>query len=253
MLIAITREISPRFNECELTHLERQPIDLNLAVQQHHQYEDALSSLGCAIYRLPAEPDLPDSVFVEDCALVLDEAAVITRPGSDSRKPELDSVAAALRPYRSLHFIELPGSMDGGDILRIGKTIYVGLSSRSNQNAVDQLQASVRRYGYTVIGVSVRGCLHLKSAVTLVSPDALLLNPHWVDATFFGMDYIEVHPAEPNAANAVLIQGKVIYPSSFPGTCQRLEAHSIPLVLVPATEVAKAEGAVTCCSLVFAI
>ena len=253
MLMAITREISPRFNECELTHLERQPIDLTLAVKQHHQYEDALSLLGCIVYRLPTAPGLPDSVFVEDCALVLDEVALITRPGADSRKNEVDSVASALRPYRQLRFIEPPGTIDGGDILCIGRTIYVGLTTRSTSNAVHQMRTHLQPYGYTVKDVVVHGCLHLKSAVTQVSERTLLLNPSWMDPALFGMDFIEVHPVEPGAANAVFVKEKVIYPSGFPKTRQRLEARGIPLVLVDASEVAKAEGAVTCCSLIFSI
>jgi dimethylargininase len=251
-LIAITRQISPRFSECELTHLERQPIDLELARAQHRQYEAALRELGCDVISLPPEPDLPDSVFVEDVALTLDEAAVITRPGADSRKPEAASIARALAPYRTLFTIEAPGSMDGGDVLRVGKTVYVGVSSRSNRSGIEQLQGFLAPYGYTVKGVEVSGCLHLKSAVTQVSEDMLLINPAWVDRAMFGeMRFIEVGDGEPSAANAVWIEGSVIYPSSFPGTQRLLEEAGLRLKIVDATEVAKAEGAVTCCSLIF--
>jgi dimethylargininase len=167
--IAITRQISPRFNECELTHLDRQPIDLDLARAQHRQYETALRDLGCEVISLPPEPELPDSVFVEDVALVFDEAAVITRPGADSRKPETESIARALAPYRTLFAIEAPGMLDGGDVLRVGKTVCVGLSSRSNQSSVEQLQRILAPFGYSVKIVEVTGCLHLKSAVAQVS------------------------------------------------------------------------------------
>ncbi len=252
MLIAITRQISPRFNECELTHLDRQPIDLDLARAQHHQYEAALRELGCEVISLPPEPDLPDSVFVEDVALVFDEVAIITRPGADSRKPEAASIARALSPYRALFAIEAPGTLDGGDVLRVGRTVYVGLSSRSNRSAVEQLQGFLAPYGYTVKGVEVTGCLHLKSAVTQVSEDTLLINPAWVDCSIFGeMRCIAVDDREPSAANAVWIENSVIYPSSFPATQQRLEEAGLHLMIVAATEVAKAEGAVTCCSLIF--
>src|SRR5512139_3298635 len=139
-MIAITRQISPRFQDCELTHLDRQPIDLDLARTQHQQYEAALRELGCEVISLPPEPDLPDSVFVEDVALALDEVAVITRPGADSRKPERESIAQALSPYRTLFTIEAPGTLDGGDVLSVGKTVYVGLSSRSNRSGLGQLQ-----------------------------------------------------------------------------------------------------------------
>lgn len=252
MLIAITRQISPRFNECELTHLDRQPIDLELARVQHRQYEAALRGLGCQVISLPPEPDLPDSVFVEDVALVFDEVAVITRPGADSRKPEAESIARVLTPYRTLFTVEAPGTLDGGDVLCAGKIVYVGLSSRSNRSAVEQLQGFLAPYGYTVKGVEITGCLHLKSAVTQVSEDTLLINPAWVDRTIFGdMRFIEVDESEPSAANAVWIERAVIYPSGFPKTQQRLEDAGLRLKMVDTTEVAKAEGAVTCCSLIF--
>jgi dimethylargininase len=252
MLIAITRQISPRFDECELTHLDRQPIDLELARMQHHQYEAALRELGCEVVSLPAEAQLPDAVFVEDVALVFDEVAIITRPGADSRKPEIESIARALTPYRTLLTIEAPGTLDGGDVLRVGKTIYIGLSSRSNQSAVEQTQKFLAPYGYTVHGVEVTGCLHLKSAVTQVSEDTLLINPTWVDRSIFGaLKFIEVDASEPSAANAVWIDNAVLYPSSFPKTQRRLEEAGLHLKIVDATEVAKAEGAVTCCSLIF--
>jgi dimethylargininase len=251
-LIAITRQISPRFSECELTHLDRHPIDLDLARAQHHQYEAALRDLGCEVISLPAEPDLPDSVFVEDAALVFDEVAIITRPGADSRKPEAAAIAQALLPYRALHTIEAPGTLDGGDVLRVGQTVYIGLSSRSNRSGVEQTQKFLAPYGYTVQGVEVTGCLHLKSAVTQVSADTLLINPAWVDRSIFGaMKFIEADEAEPTAANAVWIGDAVLYPASFPMTQRRLEEAGLRLKIVDATEVAKAEGAVTCCSLIF--
>lgn len=252
MLIAITRQISPRFDECELTHLDRQPIDLDLARAQHHEYEAALRDLGCEVISLAAEPDLPDSVFVEDVALVFDEVAIITRPGANSRKLETESIAQALAPYRALRTIQAPGTLDGGDVLRVGKAVYIGLSSRSNRSAVNQTQEFLLPHGYTVKGAEVTGCLHLKSAVTQVREDTLLINPAWVERSIFGeMKFIEVDESEPSAANAIWIDDVVIYPSSFPKTRQRLERAGLSLKIVAATEVAKAEGAVTCCSLIF--
>lgn len=248
--IAITRQVSPAINQCELTHLERQPIDLDLARAQHHEYEDALRSLGFEVISLPPEPDLPDSVFVEDAAIVLDECAIITRPGAGSRQPEIESIARALTPYRKLYLIQPPATVDGGDILTVDKTLFVGISSRSNQVAIDQMQNYLSPFGYEVRGVEVTGCLHLKSAVTQVAGDTLLVNPAWVNKSAFpGMKFIEVDPSEPYAANAVMVEGAVIYPTAFPKTRERLEGAEIKLVLVDASELAKAEGAVTCCSL----
>lgn len=252
MLIAITREVSPNIGCCELTHLERQPVDVERARAQHHQYTACLAALGCQVQRLPPEPDWPDSVFVEDTAVVLDELAILTRPGARSRLPETASVARALEPYRKLYPIQAPGTLDGGDVLRIGKTIYIGLSSRSNSAAIEQVRDIVRPFGYTVKSVNVGRCLHLKSAVTQVAEDTLLIQPDWVDANAFGtMQMIKVDPSEPHAGNALLIDEMVVYPASYPRTQERLESRGLSVMTVDVSELIKAEGAVTCCSLVF--
>ena len=251
MPIAITRAISESITNCELTHLERTPIDLQLARAQHRQYENALRSIGCEVISLPELPALPDSVFVEDTAVILDEAAIITNPGAISRRPEIDSITEVLQKYRKLIRIESPATVDGGDVLVVGKTIYVGLSSRSNIEAVNQMQSSLNDFGYQVSGVEVSGCLHLKSAVTLVSAETLLINPDWVDKGLFaGVNFIEIDESEPSAANGLLIGDAVIYPTAFPKTAQKLKSNGINLILVDADELAKAEGAVTCCSLI---
>ncbi len=250
MLIAITREVSRSIVHCELTHLVRTPIDVPRARAQHAEYESALKQLGVAVLSLPEEPALADSVFVEDTALVLDECAIVLRPGADSRKPETESIARALRPYRTLRYIEAPARIDGGDILRVGKQIYIGLSSRSDTNAAEQVQALLEPYGYEVQAVTVTGCLHLKSAVTQVAGDVLLINPAWVDKTHFGgMKFIEVDPSEPYAANAVLLEETILYPKAFARTRKKLADAGIKIVDVNADELAKAEGALTCCSL----
>ena len=252
MKIAITRGISERFNACELTHLARQPIDIPLARTQHRQYEAALRSLGVRVVSLPAAADLPDSVFVEDAAVVLPECAIVMRPGADSRKPETEAVAEALRPFRSLHSVCAPGCIDGGDVLVVGKTLFVGQGTRSNAAAIEQVRAVVSEFGYRVLAVPVRQCLHLKSAATQVAEDTLLISPAWIDKAQFGnVRCIDVDPAEPGAANAVLVGDSVIYPAHYPRTRERLEAAGIRLCIVAATEVAKAEGAVSCCSIVF--
>jgi len=252
MKITITRQVSPAINRCELTHIVREPIDYERACAQHKQYEDALRSLEINVITLDAEADLPDSVFVEDVALVLDECAIMLNPGASSRRPEVASVEKALAPYREIFRIQPPGTVDGGDILTVGRTIYVGLSSRSTEDAIGQMKAILEPRGYRVLAVNVTGCLHLKSAVTRVSEDTLLINPEWVSKdAFHSMRFIEVDPSEPSAANAVLIDDAIIYPSSFPKTRAKLEQAGINLLIVDADELAKAEGAVTCCSLIF--
>ena len=252
MKIAITRRVSPAINQCELTHIPREPIDYGCACIQHQQYEDALRSLGLQVISLEAEPHLPDSVFVEDVALVLEECAIMLNPGAVSRRPEAASVEAALAPYRQISRIRPPATIDGGDILSVGRTITIGISSRSTADAVEQMKALLAPCNYRVRGVNVTGCLHLKSAVTPVSKDTLLINPEWVSrADFPGMQFIEIDPSEPYAANAVLVGNTIVYPSSFPRTRAKLQAAGIRMVIVDTDELAKAEGAVTCCSLIF--
>ena len=251
MPLAITRSVSPRFNECEITHIERTPIDLDIAQKQHRGYVDALKKLGCDVLELPAESNLPDSVFVEDTAILLPEAAVITRPGADSRKPETESIAQALSAHRKLLYLREPATLDGGDVLVVGKRIFIGLSTRSNNEAVVQLSELLNEFGYTVTGVHLHDCLHLKSAVTRVDDKTLLINRDWVDTEFFA-DYelIAVDPTEPYAGNCLPIGDAVIFPASFPKTRGNLEARGYKIVSVEVDELAKAEGAVTCCSLV---
>ncbi len=252
MTIAITRKISPNFADCELTHVPRTPIEVPRAADQHQAYENLLRALGCQVLSLPPERTLPDSVFVEDGALMFDEIAVITRPGAASRRAETVTIAAALEPFRKLVTIKAPGTLDGGDVLAIGRTIFVGHSSRSNLAAFAQLGAALDEFGYTLISVPVEACLHLKSAVSQVGAKTLLINPAWVSpAPFHALDLISVDPAEPSAANALLVNGAVIYPSVYPRTLARLIDHKIDVRSVEVTEILKAEGGVTCCSLIF--
>ena len=253
MRIAITRGVSPRIGHCELTHLSRQEIDVKRARSQHAQYENLLTDLGCKVRRLSEEPDQPDSVFVEDTAIVLDNTAVITRPGASLRRNETESIAEVLKEYRTLKQITDPGTLDGGDVLRIGRTLYVGNSARSNIPGIKQLMEIVAPYGYDVEVVKVNGCLHLKSAVSLVGEETLLINRSWVDANSFGCsrEFIDIDPGEPCAANALLVGGELMYPQSFPRTRLRLERSGIEVRVVDVSELQKAEGALTCCSLIF--
>ncbi|HEV2109853.1 MAG TPA: arginine deiminase-related protein [Gammaproteobacteria bacterium] len=252
MRIAVTREVSRALERCELSYQERRAIDLDLARAQHRAYEEALVSLGCRLRRLPELPDLPDSVFVEDTAVVLDEVAVITRPGAESRRGETKSMAKVLQEYRTLACIATPGILDGGDVLQVGRILYVGLSARSNRAGADQLQAATANFGYRVVTVATRGCLHLKTAATLAAPGLLLINPAWVDAAAFeDLDCLQVDPAEPHGANALLVDGRLIYPASCPRTRERLLGRGLQPVSVDMSETEKAEGGVTCCSLIF--
>jgi dimethylargininase len=251
--IAVTRKISSAMTRCELTHLPRTVIDVARAREQHHAYEQALRSLDCRVESLPEEPELADSVFVEDTAIVLDEVALITRPGAPSRRAETASIAAALGKYRDRVRIESPGTLDGGDVLRVGRSLYVGVSRRTDAGGIEQLGTLLRPFGYRVLPVAVQGCLHLKSAVTQVTQEALLINSRYVERKQFpGMRFIEVDESEPSAANALMLAGDVIYPSSHPRTADVLRRHGIRVHTVEMSETEKAEGGVTCCSLLLA-
>lgn len=252
MQVALTREISPTLGGCELSYLPRTDIDIALAQRQHAAYRQVLSDLGCRVLWLPALEDHPDAVFVEDVAVVFDEVAVMTRPGAASRRGESATVAEVLAGYRPLLRMSAPATLDGGDVLRIGRDVLVGSSGRTNAAGIGQLQALLREYGYKVRGVPVKGCLHLKSAVTQVGASTVLANPEWIDPDqLAGLRVIPVDPDEPHAANGLLIGSMLVYPACFPRTRARLAAAGIDVVSIDVSELQKAEGAVTCCSLVF--
>jgi dimethylargininase len=250
--VALTREVAPSLAHCELTYLSRMPIDVAVARAQHAAYERALAAAGYRVERLSAEPDMADAVFIEDIAIVFDELAIITRPGAESRRRERPTVAAAVEAYRPLQLIDAPGTIDGGDVLTVGDRVFVGISTRTNHDAVAAMRRILGPHGYTVCELIVTGCLHLKSAVTAVADEVLLVNPDWLPASVFpGFDLIAVDPSEPMAANALRLSDRILFPSAFPRTAARLADRGFNVVTVDASELAKAEGAVTCCSLVF--
>ncbi|HLZ92265.1 MAG TPA: arginine deiminase family protein [Candidatus Acidoferrum sp.] len=252
MLTAITRKVSPGIIQCELTFVARQPIDLSKAVAQHREYERVLEKLGARVISLPAEPALPDSMFVEDPAIVLDELAILLPLGTESRRPESASIAEVLAKFRKVARVELPGQAEGGDVFRIGRRLFAGLSSRTNAEGIRQLAALLAPYGYEVTSVAVTGCLHLKSAVTYIGRNTLLVNRAWFDTTpFAGLEWIDVAPEEPHAANALAIKGTVIFPASFPRTRTRLEARGFQVTSLDISELQKAESGLTCSSLLF--
>lgn len=252
MLIALTRKISPGLAACELTHIERTPIDLDLASLQHAAYVSLLAKVGCGVVELEARPELPDSVFVEDIAVVLDEVAVMTRPGAISRRAESELLAVEMERHRPLLHIKAPARLDGGDVLRLGRSLYVGQSGRSNEDGISQLRSLLAGFGYSVHAVPIRDCLHLKSAVTALDDETVLMQPDWVDRNSFrGFRIVQVDPAEAHAANVLRIGDQVVMPACFPHTLERIRSAGFLVNPVDVSELQKAEGAVTCCSLVF--
>jgi dimethylargininase len=250
MTTALTRAVAPSIALCELTHLARSPIDVGLASRQHEEYEEALRQAGCAVVRIRPEPELPDSVFVEDTAVVFDEVGVVTRPGAESRRAETSSTGQALSAFRPLAHIIAPGTLDGGDVLVAGRRVFVGLGGRSNEEGIRQLQAVLVEFGYRVVAVATSGCLHLKSAVTLVSDALVLVNPAWVDPRVFTpLEPLPIDPGEPFAGNALWVGSQVLHGAAHPRTRERLERRGLAVTPVDLGELAKAEGALTCCSL----
>jgi len=252
---AFTRAVSPKLPECALTHLDRVAIDVAKAAEQHGHYESALRGAGFEIVRLPDLPDDPDGVFVEDTALLLDGHAVITRPGAVSRADEVHSTASGLAQHFELHRIE-QGHVDGGDVLRIGKTLHVGLSSRTNAEGIANLAQIAAGFGFGVEPADLRGCLHLKTAATVAGRDPagrliLLYNADALDpAQFSGVEPVAVPAEEPDAANVLWAGEKTIVPAGHPATASLLRERGLEVVEIDVSELRKAEAGVTCMSLI---
>jgi dimethylargininase len=251
-LTAITREVSPNINDCELSFHARQPIDVPRAIAQHKAYQDCLAELGVHIVTLPAESELPDAVFVEDAAVIVDEVAVFPIMGAPSRRPEISSLMDTLSRYRSIKFLIKPATLDGGDVLRIGRFVFVGLSRRTNLKGIAQLAELLRPYNYQVQLVEVGGCLHLKSACSYIGNNTVLVNRSWIDAEpLRAFELLDVPEEEPAAANVLLVKDVVIMPSCFPKTHALLAQRGFRVRTIDLSELQKAEAGVTCTSLIF--
>lgn len=249
--MALTRPTGPELNECELTHLGRVAIDVERAAAQHDEYLEALRSLDVQVVELPRLATHPDAVFVEDTALVLDEIAVLLRPGTPSRLGEVASVASVLAHYRDCVTMEAPATLDGGDVIVFGKQILVGESSRTNDEGIRALADLVAPFGYRVIGLSIYDVLHLKSAATVVDSETLIYYPRRVDLSFLGAKLLEAHPSEPQGANVVRIGETLLADASAPLTLATLRQHCDQLIALDVGEFAKAEGAISCKGILF--
>jgi len=237
---------------CELAYVARVPIDIGRARRQHGAYCDTLSELGWTLIRLPASPDLPDSVFVEDTAVVTGDLAILTNPGAASRLPEVIAVAEVIGKFRQTSEIRAPATLDGGDVLFLERDIWVGVGARTNVQGTDTLRAMLEPHGFAVHAAQPRGCLHLKSAVTRAGPDCLVVNPNWIDPRVFsGWRIVEVDLAESFAANVLWLGDVTLVAAAYPRTRDRLEASGVQCQAIDMSELAKAEGALTCCSILF--
>jgi dimethylargininase len=251
MLLALTHVVSPHIDRCELSFSERTPIHYETARQQHGRYVDLLRELGVEIRELSVNVDYPDACFIEDVAIVVDELAVIARMGVPSRRGEPLMIAAELARYRPLVAIEPPGTLEGGDVLRIGRDLYVGLSPRTNEAGAAALAARLEPLGYRVHTVRISGCLHLKSAVTALDEHTILANPAWLDLSRFeDMRIVTVAAAEPVAANALRLGDAVILPGQYPRTAAKIAKIGYRVCALDLSEIIKAEAGVTCCSII---
>lgn len=251
-LVAVTRPVSSSLARCEISFIQRDPIDVSLARRQHAAYEQALERAGARVVRLPAADDHPDATFVEDTALVLDELAVIPIMGAPSRRGETVEVERCLSAYRPAARLVPPATLDGGDVMRVERRIFVGLTARTNRAAVEQLRALTHPYGYEVTAVAPKGCLHLKSACTYLGRGIVLANPEWVDGSCLGgIELLPVAPEEPFGANAVAVGRTLLYAAGYPRTLARLRRRGFEVITVETGELRKAESAMTCMSLVF--
>ena len=252
MIVALTREPARALDGCALTYREREPIDAAAAAAQHRGYRAALEACGARVVTLPPVEGLPDSVFVEDTAVVLDEVAVLTRPGVGSRRGEVSLIEPEVARLRTVVRVEPPATLEGGDVLRLGRTLYVGLSRRTNAEGAAALRGLAAPHGYEVLTVELRGCLHLKTGCSGLDEEAVLVNPDWVDAAAFrGRGVVAVDAAEPWAANVLSVGGPVCVSSAFPRTAEMLAARGYDVRAVEVSEFAKAEGGMTCMSLLF--
>ena len=251
MLTAITRKVSRSLANCELTWLERTPIDIARAITEHDAYERCLERLGVRLVSLPALEEHPDAVFVEDPALVLDEVAVITTMGCESRRGERASLAEELERWRPVLWMTA-GCLEGGDVMRVGHDLFVGLSARTDAAGVANLAAILEPHGYRVHSVRLNGCLHLKSACCCLGEAVVLANCAWVDvAQFPDVKVIPVAQGESHAANVLALGADLVIADAFPATAARLRESGFRVHPLDMTELMKAESGVTCSSLIF--
>ena len=252
MQTAVLRRPAQSLVNCELTYLAREPISHVGTLGEHATYAAVLRAAGVEVVILPALEAFPDSVFVEDAAVVLDEVAVLTRPGALSRQAEPDLIASTLAAYRPLRVIAEPATLEGGDVLRIGRRLYVGQSTRTNAAGAAALAAIAAPLGYTVTPVRVPGALHLKTACTALDEGTLLANPAWVDLEPFAeMAVLPVPPEEPWGANVLTVGATRLVNAGCPRTLELVAEAGYPVMALPLEEFSKAEAGLTCLSLVF--
>jgi dimethylargininase len=252
-LFALVREPSASLPLCELSYVHRSPIDLEAARAEHAGYCAALRAAGAEVRVLPALDHLPDATFVEDTAIVVDEVAVLGKLGVESRVAEVEAIAGALERYRRVRHLDQTGAtLEGGDVLRIGRTVYIGRSGRTNDAGIEAFRSILEPLGYRPRVVPVQGCLHLKTACSSAGDGIVVLNPSWVSSNFFEQDGLSVVPvasSEPWAANVLRVADTLLIPAGNRATARQLRVTGLDPSEVEIGEFQKAEAGLTCLSL----
>ncbi|MFH0760851.1 MAG: arginine deiminase family protein [Bacteroidota bacterium] len=251
-VFAIVRDVPNSFQKCVTTFHNKRKINVALAKQQHQQYCETLSSLGLKLIRIEADDTLPDCCFTEDTVIVFDVFAVITIPGAPSRIPETIEIEKTLSRLKTIVHITKPGTIEGGDVLRIGKKIFIGNSGRTNEEGIRQVASVIKHKGYQVIPVKIRNALHLKSVCTYLGNGCIILAEGYLDEKIFSeYDKIIVPKGEEYCANCLVVNGSVLIPKGFPKTKKIIENNGFPIIEIEMSEIEKAEGALTCLSVIF--
>jgi dimethylargininase len=252
MLRGLTHKVSSRITDCELTFIERAPIDYQLATCQHAEYESLLTRLEVSVRSLSENDEYPDACFVEDTAIVVDELAVICSMGVSSRRGETPSIARELSNYRDLTHISLPATIEGGDVLRIGRQILVGQSKRTNIDGIRALKRILEPVGYKVTPVTTKGGLHFKSGCTAIDDETLFLNPEWIDTdSLKGFKLLLTPTQEPASANVLRVGETVCVQAKFPRAADLIRKVVKKVETIDMSELHKAEAGLTCSSIIF--
>jgi dimethylargininase len=252
MLKAITRAVSRHIARCELTFRQREGVDYKRAVRQHAAYCDLLRRHGAQLVELEASDANPDCCFVADTAIVLDEVAVVASMGASSRREETSAVEKILSAHRQISRIKPPATLDGGDVVIIGKQIFVGHSRRTNRQGIEALARILRPLGYEVTPVAVNGSLHLTTACSVLNEETVLVNPRWIDvAPLARLWVIPVPEDEPWAASTMRINDTILVEAAAPRTVKLVGQHSASVEVLDISEFRKAEGSLSCLSILF--
>ncbi|MBI5359443.1 MAG: hypothetical protein HZA48_02550 [Planctomycetes bacterium] len=249
---AIVRGVAGTYDKCVKPGARKQEIDVELAIEQHNAYCAILENMGLELMKIPADGRFPDCCFAEDPGIIFGQKAVISRMKTASRAGETTSIKKALSIHKKIFEIRAPGTIDGGDVLKAGNRVYIGLSKRTNLSAIRQVESFISKDGYEIIPVKIRNTLHLKTVCTHIGNNCMVIAPgHFDDGIFADYDIIRVPKNESYSANCLAINGKVIIPRGFPKTKALIENKGFKTIQAGMSEFEKGGGSLTCLSIVY--